>query len=269
MKAELEEYIGNARWFGGKGRGHAVSDVRRAGTLGGPPTADQPVVVIDLVTLAYEESDDSEVYQLPLALYTEPQERLEHAHVGSWTDEEHGEVHAYDALHDRTSTALWLQAFAAGHSDGDLTFHRLPGHELDLQAQSTLFTGEQSNSSVAFGDDSLMKVFRKITPGHNPDIEIHEALTKAESDHVAALYGWLEAPARASDEPLHLAMLQQFLRTASDGWDLALASVRDLFAEADLHADEVGGDFAGEANRLGVAVSEIHQLLRDTFGASE
>ena len=47
-------------------------------------------------------------------------------------------------------------------------------------------------------------------------------------------------------------MLQQFLRTASDGWDLALASARNLFAEADLHADEVGGDFAGEAFRLGV-----------------
>ena len=46
-------------------------------------------------------------------------------------------------------------------------------------------------------------------------------------------------------------MLQQFLRTASDGWDLALASARNLFAEADLHADEVGGDFAAEAHRLG------------------
>ena len=60
-------------------------------------------------------------------------------------------------------------------------------------------------------------------------------------------------------------MLQQFLRTASDGWELALASARNLFAEADLHADEVGGDFAGEAHRLGVAVSEVHEVLREHF----
>ena len=61
-------------------------------------------------------------------------------------------------------------------------------------------------------------------------------------------------------------MLQQFLRTASDGWELALVSARNLFAEADLHADEVGGDFAGEAHRLGVAVSEVHELMAEQFG---
>ena len=60
-------------------------------------------------------------------------------------------------------------------------------------------------------------------------------------------------------------MLQQFLRTASDGWDLALTSVRNLFAEADLHADEVGGDFAGESARLGVALAETHATLQEHF----
>ena len=99
----------------------------------------------------------------------------------------------------------------------------------------------------------------------NPDIEIHRALTEAGSEHVAALYGWLATPADETGETMHLGMLQQFLRTASDGWDLAQASVRNLFAEADLHAEEVGGDFAGESERLGVAVREVHEALREQF----
>ena len=80
-----------------------------------------------------------------------------------------------------------------------MTFHRLPGHDLDLEAHSTLFSGEQSNSSVAFGEDSLMKLFRRVTPGVNPDIQIHDVLTRAGSDHVAALYGWLDTHDEETD----------------------------------------------------------------------
>ncbi|RYU09341.1 maltokinase N-terminal cap-like domain-containing protein [Nocardioides iriomotensis] len=269
MKSELEQFIESARWFGGKGRSASVADVRRIGSLGSAEKDGTPFVGIELVTLAYTDGQ-SETYQVPVAYYAEPQGRLEHAQIGLWEDPELGPVHAYDAMHDREVTILWLQAFDSGLQQDRLTFHRLPGYELDMTTHSTLFSGEQSNSSLAFGEDSLMKVFRKITPGHNPDIEIHARLTEAGSDHVAALYGWVEGRSDEGPEgqPLHLAMLQQFLRTASDGWDLALASVRDLFAEADLHADEVGGDFAGESHRLGVAVGDVHRDLAAAFPTS-
>jgi maltokinase len=269
LRDALHRYIGTARWFGSKGRDFEVVDVRRAGLLGEP--SGEPTVGVELVTLGFSGTEplETEVYQVPIAYYTKEQERLEHALVGTW-EADNGTVHAYDAVHDREAAALYLQAFDQARTvrgdAGDLVFHRLPGHDLDLETHSTLFSGEQSNSSLAFGEDSLMKLFRKVTPGRNPDIVIHKVLTEQESEHVAALYGWLELEdPDAGDEPLQLAMLQQFLRTASDGWELALASVRDLFAEADLRADEVGGDFAGEAERLGLATAQVHDVLADQF----
>lgn len=267
---EIKAWIDQARWFGGKGRDWELGDVRRVGRL--PDAPDWLHVTVELAEVAYTDGT-RELYQLPLVFYTEPQERIAHALIGEWEDDELGHAFVYDALHDRQAMALWLAAFArhgvdpAPPSDvrGDLMFHRLPGHDLDIEAHSTLFSGEQSNSSVAFGEDALMKVFRKVTPGVNPDIAIHQVLTEAGSTHVAALYGWLDLVDDDTNTTIQLAMLQQFLRTASDGWDLALASVRNLFAEADLHADEVGGDFAGEAARLGVALAEVHADLAAHF----
>ncbi|MFC6286650.1 hypothetical protein ACFP3Q_10585 [Nocardioides sp. GCM10027113] len=264
----LALFLEHARWFGGKGRPFTVTGVSRIGEVPGAEPGG-PHAAIDLVTVEYADgagggsSPDRERYQVPLAFYPEPQDHLEHAKVGEWEDPDFGDSHVYDALHDREAMACWLRSFAEPPSGGPLEFHRLPGHELDLTVHSTLFSGEQSNSTAMFGEDSLMKVFRKVTPGANPDVTVHDVLTRAGSDHVAALYGWLEV--EEDGEVLHLAMLQEFLRTASDGWDLALNSVRNLFGEADLHADEVGGDFAGEAARLGVALAETHQTLAESF----
>ncbi|MEQ6901909.1 hypothetical protein [Nocardioides sp. YIM 152588] len=267
IHADLHTFLDRARWFGGKGREFEVADVRRL--LVTDPAPDRPRIAVDLVTVAYE-NGDTEQYQVPLSLYDAPQENLGHATVGAWESDD-GIVFAYDAVHDRTAMGIVLAAFVPGSEPGDdaegLTFVRLAGHELDLSAPASLFTGEQSNSSVLFGEDSVLKLFRKVTPGANPDIATHRVLTEVGSTHVAELYGWVEY--RTADDPegpLQLGMLQQFLRTATDGWDLALASVRNLFAEADLHADEVGGDFSAESARLGVALADIHTELREAFG---
>jgi maltokinase len=242
----LTAFVADARWFGGKGRDFEITDVRTI------PLAEDVTTI--LVKVAYDDGG-GDLYQVPISSYDRPQDRIGHAMIGEWEDQFH-----YDAVHDRDAMQGWLAAFAAATpSSPHGAFHRIEDRELDLESHSTLFSGEQSNSSVAFGEDSLMKVFRRVTPGTNPDIEIHEALTRAGNTHVAQLYGYVAA------DDLHLAMLQQFLRTASDGWDLALVSARNLFSEGDLHADEVGGDFAAEAYRLGAAVAEVHELLADEF----
>jgi maltokinase len=107
-------------------------------------------------------------------------------------------------------------------------------------------------------------VFRRLQPGVNPDIEIGEALTARGARHVPRLLGAVTA--ELDGETYAIGMLQEYMTTATDGWELAKTSVRDLFAEGDLHADEAGGDFAGEAQRLGVAVAEVHADLADAFG---
>jgi maltokinase len=270
---QMKAFVETARWFGGKGRSFEITDVRRLvvpGTSDAETTAPLGLVTIELLTLTYDNPSTgsgqaaTEVYQVPVSYYLGPRKPLQHALIGEWEDDELGTLWAYDAMHDHAATSLWLKGFADGVSTDELTFHRVAEAEFDTAERSTILTGEQSNSSVMFGEGSLMKLFRRVTAGENPEIEIVRALTEAGNPHVPALYGWVEARLDGG-EPLELGILQQFLRTASDGWELALVSLRNLFAEASVHAREAGGDFASEAERLGFAVAEMHAGLAEVF----
>ncbi|GAA3667229.1 maltokinase N-terminal cap-like domain-containing protein [Microbacterium marinilacus] len=270
--AMLEAYLVRTRWFGGKGRPFGVAGIASLARLDDPGRT----VTVHLVTVEYtDEEGGVEQYQVPLSAYEETEDRIGHALVGSVEGDDGRVRYLYDAVHDRDAMALWLDGFrAAGDAGtvetGGLRFHRVAvaGDEEDPlvgELRSSPLTGEQSNSSVKFDDTAIMKVFRKVTPGVNPDIEIHESLTRGGSEHVADLYGWVETG--DGENVLQLGMLQRFLRTAADGFELATGSVRTLMAEPQLSVEESGGDFAGEAERLGEALASVHHMLRERFPA--
>ena len=148
-----------------------------------------------------------------------------------------------------------------------LRFCRIPGAEIEPGLDSLVLTGEQSNTSLVFGESAIFKVFRRVSPGPNPDLEVASALAKLGSSHIAEPYGWVET--RMDGAATVLAILSRYLRAASDGWSLAATSVRDLYATEDARAAEAGGDFAGEAERLGAATAQVHQDLAEAFGRSE
>jgi len=262
---QLAAYFTSRRWFAGKGRSFTITHVHAMPWL----TSEQPRARIEIVTVEFEDGTQ-ESYQFPVAYLPEPDARWSHALVGPVEHDELGLTTAYDAVYLKPAADAFLRAFHERHDDGALSFHvvdsaELPGDEVF----GTVMTAEQSNTSIAYGDDAILKLFRRVSAGGNPDIEIHEALTHAGAEHVAPLLGWISGVwSRPDGEPAHghLGMLQLYLRTATDGWDLALASVRDLLIEEDLHPDEVGGDFASEAERLGEATASVHAHLAEIFG---
>ena len=255
----LATWLVKQRWFAGKGRTvHDLAVVADTEIIPGDPGLRHLIVTVS-------HGATSDCYQLFVGYRERLPARLRHARIGT-----HEGLQIYDGLHDSALTRTLLDAIVNDRTIGMLRFCRIPEAETSWYEpglDSLVLTGEQSNTSLVFGESAIFKVFRRVTPGPNPDLEVASALAELGSSHIAEPYGWVET--RMDGAATVLAILSRYLRAASDGWSLAATSVRDLYATEGARAAEAGGDFAGEAERLGVATAQVHQDLAEAFGRSE
>jgi maltokinase len=249
----LADFLPRQRWYRGTDGPARVSLVHDA-----TERAEWPALV-DLIVDA-----DGEVYQVLVGLRpdTERPDFLsghDEAFLGE-VETTLGRAHAYDATLDPELGATLL--------------HRLTGGSERAERVRTV-SAEQSNTSLVFDDRLILKLFRHLQPGLNPEIEVTEALGRVGFAHIAAPVAssvWGE---------YSLGVLQPYLAGGVEGWALALTSLRDLFGVQDTQpvplvsddglppeADpgQAGGDFSAEAQRLGAMTAQLHLALAEAFG---
>ncbi|MGH9149046.1 MAG: phosphotransferase [Acidimicrobiales bacterium] len=233
----LPGYLGRQRWFAGDAPERV--DVVASEVL----KPDLPGLVWLLVEA------EGVRYQLVLGLRAEDDAGAlapagDHGLLGA-LETDAGRALVVDALTDPAMAIALLELMAGG---------------LDPVEGARPVGAEQSNSSVVFDDRLIMKLFRRVTGGTNPEVEVTTALARVGFAHVA------EPLAVWHKDGLDRAVVQRFLAGGAEGFASALTSLRDLYANACDPAD-CGGDFAAEAERLGAMTAAMHLALAEAFGS--
>jgi maltokinase len=236
LRALLPAHLGQQRWFAGDAPTNVTvveqEVVRR-------PWPGLFSVVVDA---------DGRLYQLLLGVRPADEEPPEFLHGSDYAVV--GEIAAGEGtalVYDGVQDAELALALLAEVTEGEET-----------AAWVRPMTAEQSNSSLVFEDRFILKLFRRLHDGPNLDAEVTLALDEVGFNHIAAPVAVWRRNGR------DLAILQPFLAGGSEGWALALTSIRDLYA-ARVEAARAGGDFAGEARRLGEMTGRMHVALADAF----
>ncbi len=244
---ELRDWVQQQRWYASKARSVTGIEIVESITL-----RDDPPLVLALVETRFG-SGTHELYQLPLAI--RPPGEVPHgqsiAHTDHWA--------VYDALAEPEQALELMRRIAATdeiETDvGRFSFHPfVDDTESIAEATNVRLMGvEQSNSSVVFDDRIVLKVFRKLEPGLNPELEMLRFLTYRGFPNIAALHGWYDYEGQAFAATLGVA--QAFLPDAIGGWELALDEI--------LTAPEV---FLERMGSLGTVTAQLHNTLASDAG---
>jgi maltokinase len=249
MTLPFGDWIQQRRWYAGRNRELAAARPSVVTAL----TDDLDHVLLDV---GYADGF-AERYQVLVRWSDTPLDGYGDVATIGRVDGPNGERIAYDALYDPDAARHLLSLIDASATIGELQFAKEPDSALPLDAMPRVSGAEQSNTSVIFGDQSMLKVFRRITPGINPDIELNRVLARAGNPHVARLLGSFETSWDGpGSPPCALGMVAEFAAGSTEGWDMATASARDF------------ADFADESYRLGEAVASVHAALAEHLGSS-
>ncbi|MGI5480537.1 maltokinase N-terminal cap-like domain-containing protein [Streptomyces lavendofoliae] len=248
----LHEWLPRQRWFAGKGRpvtGFALVSVTELLPLDSPGPG-----LLHLLVRVQQPGPDtapqSDCYQLLLGVRTSLPPQLAPALIGRVTDGPLAGRTIYEGLNDPRLAALLLERLRTPGPLGPLRFSRTVAIPDNLTPR--VLDAEQSNSSLVYGDAYILKVFRRVYPGANPDLELPLALARAGCARVPAPVAWYET-AGGRPEASTLGVLQPYLRGSRDGWRLALDALG------------AGRDFTTEARALGRATAEVHTALADAL----
>jgi maltose alpha-D-glucosyltransferase/alpha-amylase len=241
IEAVLPGFLTRSRWFGGKARPLKQAVIVDMFSL----TKDSRHWAIALVRVSYL-SGDTEMYTVPMALVPEnPSNRLwqEHPQAVIARFKLKCSLSAFllcDAMADAAFGEALLAVLARkrilhgrfGQMRGITThaFRTLIPQD-DLLPLPTMLGGEQSNTSIRFGDRLILKLIRKLVPGVNPGLEIGRLLTEMQFPYCAPTLGAIELRLN-QDEPMTIAILQGFMTNRGDAWTYALDCLGHYFEAA-------------------------------------
>jgi maltokinase len=233
---ELREYVLAQRWYGSKSE--EVASVRAVDAFPLRPGDEEPLLAVAVVEVRFA-AGTHDLYNVPLGLR---RGGGGFASVDGWS--------AFDALEDeelvQRLVGLLREQATVEHEGGTLEFCTIGdvGDAGSVRAMGS----EQSNTSVVLDERLVLKLYRRLEAGVNPELELLRFLTEHDFPSIASLEGWAAHVGQPLDATL--AILQHYVPVRRDGWTFAL---EDLTAG--------GNGFVPLVRRLGEVTGRMHTVL--------
>ena len=130
-----------------------------------------------------------------------------------------------------------------------------------------MLRGEQSNTSIVYGDRLILKFFRRVGEGLNPDVEVGRFVTEKTSfANVPPLAGSLEMR-KEQIEPATLGILQGLVVNQGDAWRYTLDSLGRYFEEVLSHHPASDASVIPEQPLVLLAAQDTSPLAQDLMGS--